>query len=175
MIIVPVKKRGEPLTEEEYESLDEKTRKKIEEIGKTLQEKLNDVVRIGRESEKMVKDALGKLEKEAALSAVGHLIDELKHKYKEHEKITAYLEDTREDVLDHLDDFKVQEEQPAQVSFLKLPRAEPTFTRYAVNVLVNNKDAKGAPCIFESNPTFFNLFGRLEIRYSTVWQPRTFR
>ena len=162
LIIVPVKKTGEPLTEEEYEALDEKTRKKIEEIGKTLQERLNDVVRVGRESEKMVKDALGKLEKEAALSAVGHLIDELKHKYKEHEKITAYLEDTREDILDHLDDFKVQEEQPAQVSFLKLPRAEPTFTRYTVNVLVNNKDCKGAPYIFESNPTYYNLFGRIE-------------
>ncbi len=162
LIIVPVKKTGEPLTEEEYESLDEKTRKKIEEIGKTLQERLNDVVRVGRESEKTVKEALGKLEKEAALSAVGHLIDELKHKYKEHEKITAYLEDAREDILDHLDDFKVQEEQPAQVSFLKLPRAEPTFTRYTVNVLVNNKDCKGAPYIFESNPTYYNLFGRIE-------------
>ena len=162
LIIVPVKKTGEPLTEEEYEALDEKTRKKIEEIGKTLQERLNDVVRVGRESEKMVKEALGKLEKEAALSAVGHLIDELKHKYKEHEKITAYLEDTREDILGHLDDFKVQEEQPAQVSFLKLPRAEPTFTRYTVNVLVNNKDCKGAPYIFESNPTYYNLFGRIE-------------
>jgi lon-related putative ATP-dependent protease len=162
LIIVPVKKTGEPLSEEDYEALDEKTRKKIEEIGKTLQERLNDVVRVGRESEKMVKEALGKLEKEAALSAVGHLIDELKHKYKEHEKITAYLEDVREDILDHLDDFKVQEEQPAQVSFLKIPHAEPTFTRYTVNVLVNNKDCKGAPYIFESNPTYYNLFGRIE-------------
>jgi lon-related putative ATP-dependent protease len=162
LIIVPVKKTGEPLTEEEYKALDEKTRKKIEEIGRTLQERLKDVVRIGRESEKTVKEALRKLEKEAALSAVGHLIDELKHKYKEHVKITAYLEETREDILDHLDDFKVQEEQPSQVSFLKLPRAEPTFTRYMVNVLVNNKDCKGAPCIFESNPTYYNLFGRIE-------------
>jgi len=162
LIIVPVKKTGEPLTEEEYEALDEKTRKRIEEIGRTLQERLNDVVRVGRESEKAVKEALRKLEKEAALSAVGHLIDELKHKYEEHVKITAYLEETREDILDHLDDFKVQEEQPAQVSFLKLPRAEPTFTRYTVNVLVNNKDCKGAPCIFESNPTYYNLFGRIE-------------
>jgi lon-related putative ATP-dependent protease len=162
LIIVPVKKTGEPLTEEDYKALDEKTRKKIEEIGRTLQERLKDVVRIGRESEKTVKEALRKLEKEAALSAVGHLIDELKHKYKEHVKITAYLEETREDILDHLDDFKVQEEQPSQVSFLKLPRAEPTFTRYMVNVLVNNKDCKGAPCIFESNPTYYNLFGRIE-------------
>jgi lon-related putative ATP-dependent protease len=162
LMIIPVKKTGEPLTEEEYELLDEKTRKKIDEIGKTLQEKLNDVVRVARESEKMVKEAIGRLEKEAALSAVGHLIDELKNKYKEHEKITIYLEDVKENILENLDDFKTQEEQTSPLPFMKIPRAEPTFTRYTVNVLVNNKDCKGAPCIFESNPTYFNLFGRIE-------------
>ncbi|MEW6214312.1 MAG: ATP-binding protein, partial [Nitrospirota bacterium] len=162
LIIIPVKKTGEPLTEEEYELLDEKTRKKIDEIGKALQEKLNDVVRVVRESEKTVKEAIGRLEKEAALSAVGHLIDELKNKYREHEKITAYLEDAKEDILEHLDDFKIQEEQAPALPFMKLPKAEPTFTRYTINVLVNNKDCKGAPCIFESNPTYYNLFGRIE-------------
>ena len=165
LIIIPVKKTGEPLTEDEYELLDENTRKKIDEIGKTLQEKLNDVVRIARESEKMVKEAIGRLEKEAALSSVGHLIDELKNKYKDHEKITAYLEDVKEDILEHLDDFKAQEEQAPPLPFMKLPKTEPIFTRYTVNVLVNNKDCKGAPCIFESNPTYFNLFGRIEHKF----------
>jgi lon-related putative ATP-dependent protease len=165
LIIIPVKKTGEPLTEDEYELLDENTRKKIDEIGKTLQEKLNDVVRIARESEKMVKESIGRLEKEAALSSVGHLIDELKNKYKDHEKITAYLEDVKEDILEHLDDFKAQEEQAPPLPFMKLPKTEPIFTRYTVNVLVNNKDCKGAPCIFESNPTYFNLFGRIEHKF----------
>jgi len=162
LIIAPVKKTGEPLTEEEYELLDEKTKKRIDETGKALQEKLNDVVRMVREAEKMVKEAIEKFEKEAALSAVGHLIDDLKGKYSEYEKIIAYLEDVKENILDHLDDFKVQEEQVPQLPFMKMSRAEPTFTRYSVNVLVNNKDCKGAPCIFESNPTYYNLFGRIE-------------
>lgn len=162
LIIVPVRKTGEPLTEEEYELLDEKTRKRLDETGKTLQEKLNDVVRVIRETEKLVKEAVAKLEKEAALSAIGHLIDEIKHEFKEYERITSYLEDVKEDILEHLDDFKFQEEQTPQLPFMKLPKAEPTFTRYTVNVLVNNKDCKGAPCIFESNPTYYNLFGRIE-------------
>jgi lon-related putative ATP-dependent protease len=162
LIIVPVKKTGEPLTEEEYELIDEKTKKKIDEMGRTLQEKLNDVVRLIRENEKEVKEALRRLEKEAALSAVGHLIDELKNKYMKYEKITVYLEDVKEDILEHLDDFKGQEEQSPQLPLMKLPKTEPTFTRYEVNVLVNNKDCTGAPSIFESNPTYYNLFGRIE-------------
>ena len=45
---------------------------------------------------------------------------------------------------------------------MRMPKTEPTFTRYIVNVLVNNKETKGAPCVFESNPTYFDLFGRIE-------------
>jgi lon-related putative ATP-dependent protease len=150
------------LTEEEYESLDERTRKKIDEMGKLLQEKLNDIVRISRESEKIMKESIAKLEKEAALSEVGHLIDDLKITYKAYLKISDYLDETREDILEHIDDFKAQEEQAPQLPFMKLARTEPSFTRYTVNVLVNNRDVKGAPCIYESNPTYYNLFGRIE-------------
>jgi lon-related putative ATP-dependent protease len=162
LIIVPIRKTGEPLTEEEYESLDESTRKKIDEMGKLLQEKLNDIVRISRESEKIMKESIAKLEKEAALSEVGHLIDDLKDAYKYYPKISGYLDEIREDILEHIGDFKAQEEQTPQLPFMKLSRAEPTFTRYTVNVLVNNRDVQGAPCVFESNPTYYNLFGRIE-------------
>jgi lon-related putative ATP-dependent protease len=162
LILVPIKKNNEPLTEEEYESLDERTRKKLDEIGKSLQEKLNDIVRVAREGEKTLKEQLIKLEKEAALSSVGHLIEDLKNKYQKYEKIIAYLDAVKEDILSHLDDFKIQEEQSPQLPFMKVPKSEPIFTRYTVNVLVNNKECKGAPCVFESNPTYYNLFGRIE-------------
>ena len=165
LMIVPVKKSGEPLTEEEYEALDEKTKSKIDEIGKGLQERLNDVVREVREAEKGLKKELSKLERDAALSAVGHFMDDLKNKYSSHEKISAFLAAVTEDILDHIDDFKVQEEQAPTLPFIKMQKTEPTFTRYMVNVMVNNKDTKGAPFIFESNPTYLNLFGRLESKF----------
>jgi lon-related putative ATP-dependent protease len=166
LVIVPVKKTGEPMTEEEYEAIDEKTRLKIDEMGRALQEKLNDAVRLVRENEKIVKEAMADLEKEAALAAVGHLIDELKGKYKTYDKVAVYLDEVREDILGHLDNFKTQEETsvPA-LPFMKPQKTEPTFTRYAVNVLVNNRDASGAPCVFESNPTYYNLFGRIEHKF----------
>ncbi len=166
LLIVPIKKTGEPLSEEEFEGLEEKTKRKIEEMGKTLQEKLDDVVRAVREGEKLVKELLARLEREAALSAVGHLIEELKSKYRDYEEVTAYLDAVREDILAHIEDFKGGEEQAAPaLPFMRMPKAEPVFTRYAVNVLVNNKDTKGAPCVFESNPTYYNLFGRIEYKF----------
>ncbi|NOX20137.1 MAG: AAA family ATPase [Nitrospirae bacterium] len=165
--IVPVKKTGEPLSEEEFQSLDEKTKKKIEEIGKQLQEKLDDVVRTLKAGEKLVNELLKKLEREAALSVLGSLIDEIKAKYPENKKLIDYLDDVKEDILDNLDEFKAQSEEGATppFPFMKAPRQEQRTTKYEVNVIVNNAGLKGAPCVFESNPTYYNLFGRIEHKF----------
>jgi lon-related putative ATP-dependent protease len=39
---------------------------------------------------------------------------------------------------------------------------EPSFERYEVNVFVDNRETEGAPVVFEPNPTYNNLFGRIE-------------
>jgi hypothetical protein len=90
LLIVPVKKSGEPLTEEEFASLDEKTRDKVEELGKQFQEKLDDVVRDVREAEKQTKNVLANLEREIALGVIGPPIEELKLKYEIYEKVVSY-------------------------------------------------------------------------------------
>ncbi len=164
--IVPVKKTGEPLSEEEFQGLDENTKKKIEEIGKLLQEKLDDVVRTLKAGEKLVSELLKKLEREAALSVLGSLIDELKTKYSENKKLLDYLDAVKEDVLENLEDFKAtQEEAAPPMPFMKMQKQEPRFNKYEVNVIVNNANSKGAPCVFETNPTYYNLFGRIEHKF----------
>ncbi|MFA5354811.1 MAG: Lon-like protease helical domain-containing protein, partial [Thermodesulfovibrionales bacterium] len=96
LIIVPIKKDGEPLTEEEFAGLDEKTRQQVEEIGKALQEKLNDIARAVRDAEKLVKEMLSRLEREIALGAVGHFIEELQVKFGEYDKVLTYLDAVQE-------------------------------------------------------------------------------
>ncbi|HBA55931.1 MAG TPA: ATP-dependent protease, partial [Syntrophorhabdus aromaticivorans] len=61
VLIAPIRENGEPLTKEEFEALDEKARKKMEETGRMFQEKLNDVVRVLRDADKLVHDMLAKL------------------------------------------------------------------------------------------------------------------
>jgi lon-related putative ATP-dependent protease len=160
--LVPVKKTGETLSEEEYDNLEPDVKQKIETIGKKLQEQLDDVIRKVREEEKKIKDMMMQLERQAALSSVGHGIDEMKIKFQGNDDVQNYLDDVKENILEHLDDFKPQEEQPPSLPFMKPGKAEPSFNRYSVNVFVNNRDSKGAPVVIESNPTYFNLFGRVE-------------
>jgi lon-related putative ATP-dependent protease len=162
LALLPVKKTGEALTEEEYESLEPEAKKKISKIGKELQDKLDDVIRLVREEENEVKKRITDMERQAVLSSVGHRIDKLKDKYKDNDKIIKYLDDVKEDILEHHENFKPQDEQPQPLNFLKPPKSEPSFSKYTVNVLVNNRDLKGAPVVIETNPTYLNLFGRVE-------------
>lgn len=164
VLIVPVKENGELLSKEEFDALDEQARKKVEETGRMFQEKLNDVVRVLRDADKLVRDMLVKLERMIALDLVGPLIEVMKAKYRDNEKMYRYLDDAKEEILTHLDEFRTQEEQPAPLPFLKMPKQEPSFVKYTVNVIVNNGESTGAPIVFESNPSYLNLFGRLEYK-----------
>lgn len=160
LVIVP-QKAGHNYTQEEYDALTEKKRQKMDKQGKELTERLNDVLRQVREQEKVTKEALSQADRELGMSCLGHRLDPLREKYAGLEKILSYLDSVQEDVLNTLDDFKPQSPQP-QIPGIKMQRQEPTFDRYQVNVLVDNKDTDGAPVVFESNPTYNNLFGRIE-------------
>jgi lon-related putative ATP-dependent protease len=162
ILIVPLKPEGEALTPDEFAKLDEKTKKEMEKTGRMLQERLNEVFRAMRDTEKFVQEMLSKLERAIAFDALHTPIENLKSKYKGYNLIVAYLDDVREDMLTHLDDFKATEEQPSPLPFLKMPKQETSFARFTVNLIVDNAETKGAPIVMESNPTYLNLFGRLE-------------
>jgi predicted ATP-dependent protease len=160
LVVVP-QKEDRNFTQEEYEALEQGERDRIDGIGRELTEKLNDVLRQVRENEKGLRDALAQLDRELGLSAVGHQLDPLKEKYAGFQKVQRYLESVQEDLLLNLEDFKPQA-TPPQIPGLKFPKQEPTFERYQVNVLVENDPEGGAPVVMESNPTYNNLFGRIE-------------
>ena len=158
---------GEPLTEEEYNALDENAKNRIRENGRKIQEKIDDAKRMLKVQEKDAKEKLRELERHAALSVLGHRIEDIRAPYGRDPKLMSYLDDVEEDILENIDDFKAPSDEAAapMVPFLKLARQEPDFLKYTVNVIVNNGGRKGGPCVFESNPTYYNLFGRMEHKF----------
>ncbi|GAB4298632.1 MAG: ATP-binding protein [Desulfuromonadia bacterium] len=161
LVMVP-QKEGRNFTQEEYEALSEDERKEIEEHGNWLTERLNDVLRQVKENEKSTKEKLAQLDRDLGLSAIGRHMDPLKKKYADNPKVIAHLHALQENMLENLDDFKPQPPQQSPIPGLKFPRPEPSFDRYTVNVFVDNTGMEGAPVVFESNPTYTNLFGRIE-------------
>lgn len=157
--LVPMKKDGTLMSQEEFAEQPPEERQRIEKTGSELQDKLADAMRKVREQEKLFQEKLNGINREFGMFAVGHYIDELEEKYGDFPNLRTYFEEVRENVLENLDDFKVQGAAP-QMPFMQ--RQEPSFERYRVNLLVDNANTSGAPVVFEPNPTFNNLFGRIE-------------
>lgn len=163
LAVVPAKD-GKVLGHEDFEKLSKSEKARIEEESKFLQDRLSDTIREVRVAEKETKERINALDREVVQYVVNPLLNELLDKYKQYPDVIEYLSQVKEDVLVHSEDFRPKEEFAIPLPGLKLPKMEPSFERYSVNLLVNNKDAKGAPVIIETNPTYYDLFGRVEHR-----------
>jgi lon-related putative ATP-dependent protease len=166
LLTVPIKK-GKPISEEEFMALEQKEKDQIVEKQLKLQEALDAAIRQVKGLDKESHTALEKLDMEVTRFAIGHLFDDLRNKYQKLEEVVTYLDQVRDDILTHVSDFKTDGGEQAQIAIPGIPtdRAqlrERQVKKYAVNVLVDHARVEGAPVILERNPTYSNLFGRIE-------------
>jgi lon-related putative ATP-dependent protease len=155
---------GEPLKSEDYQNLGDDLKKEIEEKQAELNQMVRDTLREIGLLDRKAREDVEKLNKEVALFRVGHFIDELKDRYRDHPKLIGYFNDVQEDILLNLNDFLGEEEEVEQVQLpgLKLTEDISSLSRYEVNLLVDNRYTVGAPVIYETNPTYVNLVGQIE-------------
>jgi lon-related putative ATP-dependent protease len=161
LVLVPTRD-GEPLSQQEYGELDEKDREKLEEKGSELQELLNDTLRRIVELEKKLRLNLSEMEKNFLNNALQHLFEDLEEKYRDNEKVLEHFQNCREDLLNRVEEFRPGQGPQVTLGGMKGGRQEPSFEQYRVNLFVDNSALEGAPVIYEPNPTYFNLFGRIE-------------
>jgi len=114
---------------------------------------------------------LSYLEQEAASVLVDGFIEELKEKYSS-ALVSEYLEEVRHNLLDNLEPFKEREGEEESGGGSPLdgssrpPLAErDPFRVYGVNVLLAHSDEDVSPVIFETTPTYTNLFGTIQRSY----------
>jgi lon-related putative ATP-dependent protease len=161
LVLVPTKD-GQPLSQQEYAELSETERKTYEEKGAELQDLLNEVLRKVVELEKDMRTSILEMEKNFFNLALGHLFAAMKEKYRDNEKVLAHFDNCTKDILDRVEEFRPGQGPQIALGGGRLARQEPSFDRYRVNLFVDNSSLKGAPVVYEANPTYFNLFGRIE-------------
>jgi len=163
LVPVPVV-NGQPMTPQAYNELSDEQRAKVDETRRQLEAELNDAARRIREREREARQKAQELDRQVASFACGPLIDELKAAYQDLPDVVDYLEAVRQDIIEHVDDFRPGEEGEATPQAMGVPvvAADSHLTRYKVNVLVDRSGLKGAPVVVESTPTYYNLVGRVE-------------
>ncbi len=161
LLLIPVIK-GKPVSEEELITLPQKTKDEIQEKHERLESELRSTMRQFMDMERRIHDELKKLNRDVALYAIGHLVDDLAENYRDATEVVGYLREVQNDILDNLAQFIKAGEPEPQTPFPLPWMREAPFKKYEVNVVVDNSNLKGAPVVMELNPTYQNLIGRTE-------------
>lgn len=163
IVTVPIL-NNKPLSREDFERLPQGQKDEIERKSAQLQEVVQQVLAKARKMEKETSEKIDQLDREVALFAIGHLLDELNAKYKDFRDVVEYLGHVRDNMMDNLTDFKEKEKGKPEIPGLEGLLPEPSFDRYRVNLIVDNECQQGAPVITENNPSYYNLIGRVDFK-----------
>ncbi|MEA4973241.1 MAG: ATP-binding protein [Candidatus Metalachnospira sp.] len=158
---------NEPVTEENYDTLDESVKDGINERLESMQDTVNAIMRDVKSIDKEYRQKMDDLDYKIGMFAIGHYVSTLQEKYQDSKRVIKYLEAVQEDVLDNIDQFsepETDEEDPVAALLPKLGGAknDDTTLKYRVNLLVDNSKTEGAPVIVDYNPTYYNLVGEVE-------------
>ncbi len=152
--IIPVL-AGEPITPQKYNALSEDMKIYIDSKRRQLEEFMGQILREIAKLDKELREKLEEIDKKAVSETIKIYLLEIKEKYKKYAKVLDYLNDFEEDILNNFQIFLTPENQlpPGPLNPLR---------KYKVNRIVDNRKLKGAPVVYEKNPTYYNLIGRIE-------------
>ena len=167
--LYPLSKEGTPVSPEEFAKLEQEERKAIEEKRVVLMERVQDTIERLRVTEKETADRVNGLQREVGGRKLSDLFRKLVEDWEKEPNIIGRLDALKDYALNNLSLFAADGGQQAggqPVTSQQLPGVAPRdpFLPFEVNVLVDNSDTQTAPIIIESNPTWGNLFGRIERR-----------
>jgi len=161
---------GEILSAEDYQKLDPETKRRFESYRPELQQEFDKAMREARELDRQSKQAIEQIRSEMAGFVVDGLLVDLRERFRDCPQVLEHLNTVRQDILANIERFMPQE--APQVPFVVRPDQleDGWLARYAINVLVERTHLDHAPVVFEDNPTYHNLIGRIEHRteYGTM-------
>jgi lon-related putative ATP-dependent protease len=146
-------KNKREIQQEEFEALSEEEQKTWQKKSEEVSQKTLDTLRKIRDLEKGLKERIVKLEAEICRNAITPYLQDVKEKFGTTEILCSWIDDLTEDIIDNFSIF---------VAAAKDENADIDFTRYTVNVFVCNDPEHGSPVIWETNPTYYNLSGKVE-------------
>ncbi|SMF32657.1 ATP-binding protein [Desulfovibrio gilichinskyi] len=157
---------GRILSDEEFERLDQEFKKTLRNSADDLLAEVTTILRQISKTEEGFRKDERKLHQDSAKELLKDIMAPLHKNFNQYEKIKTYLEDVEEELLDNIDLFMAKEAQPiALPTGLHIPDSSPTedlFSRFDVNLLVDNSTTKGAPVVMADHPTAFNLLGSID-------------
>ncbi|MDR1580481.1 MAG: AAA family ATPase [Synergistaceae bacterium] len=138
---------------EEFEKLSEEEQSEIQKKSDDIAAHTLETLRTMREREKGLKEKIKTLDGEICRAAIQPILSELREKFPGDGKLAGWMDKMTEDIIDNYGMF---------VAAAREENSDIDFGRFTVNVFVSNDPEQGAPVIRETNPTYYNLVGKIE-------------
>lgn len=151
-----------PLTTQQLSQLSKDAQETLQLHSSHLNRVLDEALLELRQGEREVRAKLTDLAKTVARALAIQLADDLFQRWEAVEEVPNYLHQVCNDVSNNVDKFPTIASNEAPPLPTSGPFPEEFFSRYHVNVLVDNSKTQGAPIVIEPNPTYHNLIGRIE-------------
>ena len=151
-------KDGKALDEAEFSQLPDAERERFHRDISELEERLNEELASLPQWKRESSNQLRKLNEETISLALEPLLAPLSQQYAENAGVCAYLQAVQVNLLKTVVDQLLDDKPDAQ-------RREMLEEQYSPSLVVGHHADGGVPVVFESHPTYDNLFGRIE--YST--------
>jgi len=158
IIPIPVKD-GKPMRDGDFLALSESDRERLKGTQEKIQDEVENALRQSRTLDNSAQEALEKLDRQVVQFVLHHALEQLLEKYMGQPGILAHLESVENNILENIPQLKPEAEEKKPQ--LPGPKRTPT-DKYQVNIVVDNSKLQGAPVVVEMNPTYSNLFGRIE-------------
>ena len=165
LISIPLKE-DRPMSEEEYKSLNPDEMEELRKNSNALSFETIDIFNKLRSLEEEFRGRIKQLDEKIGFDVVDYHINQLKMKFKDNDCIKEYLELLEDDIVEHIDKFKSENDSEPQnpLAIFQVHSKEAFFDRYEVNLFIDNSENNGAPIINETNPNYYNLLGRIEYK-----------
>lgn len=167
----PLNEEGDMMDEEEMKKLSEEEREDLEQKTQQLQEELQKLIQQMPSNRRKARERMKELDKEIATYALKDLFKEIRETFSELDNVQDFLDDVEIDIVENVQAIMGNQGQQNQggnplaqmLSGQQQGTSERAMLdRYRVNVLVDHGDTEGAPVIYEENPNYKNLIGRVE-------------
>lgn len=156
---------GKPLDDSEFSKMTDEQRQYFYSLVSELETVLNDALLELPRWKRELSENLRCLRKETIEQAIKPMLKQMEHDYSTELGVLKYLKEMRphlvKAVLELLPDESDGEKQE------EIDSREIFVEEFVPNVLVHHETMSGAPIIFEPNPSYGNLFGRVEYNSSS--------
>lgn len=157
-VFAPVQ-QGRPLEPEAYEALPDEDKARIERRVAEFTAQLQTLLETFPQWRAALQAAIDQATRDALMPAVDHLLRPIMATYEAHDAVVEFLDAVRKDLIvrgaEWADGVPGADDGEEDEMALR-------HHRYQVNVIVDHATTTGAPVVFEDNPGFGHLIGRIE-------------